>query len=148
MSDTQTIDTTCLEDFTIAVSMSHNGGVDASGLGIDTVRISYQIDDGPEVIWVDIAGDQYSSTAEVTVASGSQLTIRTVGDTSADSEFYYIQLWVLVPGAPIPAPAPVAPIPAPVAPVPMPVAWAPIAPIPPIGTCPDIPQVRGPLHNK
>jgi hypothetical protein len=138
MNDTQTIDTSCLADITIAVSISHDGSLETSGASIDTVQIYYQTDVGPEELWVDIAGDQYSSMTQVTVPSPSQLKIRTVGKTSAGSEFYFINFWVVVPGAPIPTPAPIA---APMAPVP--VAPAPIGPIPPVGTCPNI-QVRDP----
>jgi hypothetical protein len=108
--DTQTIETSSLGDLTISVSISHVGTLETSGSAMDYVQIYYKVDDDPEVLWVDIVGNQYSSPMQVTVASGSQLNIRIVGDTSADSEVYYVNLSVFVDDG-----APVAPIPMPVA---------------------------------
>jgi hypothetical protein len=101
-SKTEIIDTSCLDDITIAMSISHSGGLETSGGGMDTLQIFYQIDNEPEVLWTDIKGDDYSNIAS-TVASGYQLKIRTVGDLTWNDEFYYVQLWVLPPGSPIPA---------------------------------------------
>jgi hypothetical protein len=125
-SKIETIDTSCVDDVIIAVSISHSGGLEDA----DFLQIYYQIDNQDEVLWANIKGEAYSNRARK-VASGSQLKIRTVGDSSWNDEFYYIQLWVTQPDAPIPAP---------IAPTPMPVAPIPIAPVAP-GTCPDI-QVK------
>jgi hypothetical protein len=137
-SKTDIIDTSCLDDITIAVRISHKGSLETSGGAMDYVQIYYQADDAAEKKWLAFTGDQYNSMEQVTLPSPSQLKIRTVGDTTAGDEFYYVNLWVIVPGAPIPTPAPIA---APIAPVQVPVAPAPIGPIPPAGTCPNI-QVR------
>jgi hypothetical protein len=127
-SKTEIIDTSCIDDVIISMSISHGGGLENS----DFLQVYYQIDDEPEVLWADVKGEAYSNKAKL-VTSGSELKIRTVGDLSWNDEFYYVQLFVTAPGAPIPAPT--APTPAPVAPIPI----APVAP----GTCPDL-QVRGP----
>jgi len=91
LSDVQIIDTSCAGDVTMSMSINHLGSLETSGSALDTLQVFYQIDSNLEQVWLNIQGDQYSNTAEITVASGAQLTIRVVGDTSASSEVYLIR---------------------------------------------------------
>jgi len=70
--------------------------------------------------WVDVVGESYETnlrTPTVTVESGKQLTLRFVGDTSANREVYQVRnLLVFEAGPTDPGPAP-SPVLAPFAPV-------------------------------
>ena len=92
----QTIDTSCVEDITISMSISHTGKLESSGGSMDFLQVFYQIDQNPEELWLDIQGDQHSNTEEVTLVSGSQLTIQTVGSTTHGSESYMIRSFVVL----------------------------------------------------
>ena len=82
LEDIKIINTSGSGDVLISMDISHLGTLEDSGSSKDTLQVFYKVDDNPEELWLDIAGEQYSSPAQKTVASGSQLTIRTVGDTT------------------------------------------------------------------
>jgi hypothetical protein len=129
LEEIEIIDTSCvtLKDVLISVEISHLGSLETSGGAKDTLQVFYKVNNNPEVLWLDIAGDQYSSPAQVTVATGSQLTIRTEGDTTAISEVYQMRNFAVteITAAPV-TPAPVTPAPITPAPVPNPVTPAPL----------------------
>jgi hypothetical protein len=91
--DIEIIDTSCPTSGYILISMdiSHLGTLEASGSSKDTLQVFYKVDDNPEKLWLDIAGEQYSSPAQKIITTGSQLTIRVVGDTTYSNEFYQIR---------------------------------------------------------
>jgi hypothetical protein len=96
-TDTQTIDTSCVGDVTISMTISNLGSLESSGSGLDTLQVFYQIDGNPEVLWLNILGQLYTSPSAITVTSGSLLTMRVVGDTSSSSEVYQIRNFAVVP---------------------------------------------------
>jgi len=92
----------------IYMDISHLGSLEASGSSKDTLLVFFKVDNDPEELWLDVAGDKYSSPAQKTVAAGSQLTIRTVGDTSYIDEVYQIRNFAVTevnPSLPTDAPA-------------------------------------------
>ena len=93
LEEIEIIDTSCSRsgDVLISMDISHLGTLEASGSSKDTLQVYYKVDDNPEELWLDIAGEQYSSPAQKIITTGSQLTIRTVGDTSFNNEFYQIR---------------------------------------------------------
>ena len=88
----ETIDTSCSEDVIISLGgISHTGSLEENGNGRDSLQVYYTIDDGGEVLGLEIVGDQYSITEEIIVASsGDLLTIRVTGKTTHSSESYQI----------------------------------------------------------
>ena len=88
---TASIDTSCVGDVTISFTLAHLGSMEMTGFTKDTLQIFYTIDNTPETLWLDIAGDQYSTSNQVTVASGASLSIRVQGGTTAGDEFCLIR---------------------------------------------------------
>jgi len=108
LTDTQTIDTSCVGDVTIRLELSNIGSLETSGAAVDTFQTFYKIDNNPEQPWLDVLGDEFSTGVnQITVASGAMLQIRTVGDTSAGSETYFVrQFEVVSSSGPPPTPPP------------------------------------------
>lgn len=119
-SATESIDTSCVGGaVVISMNIGHQGALETTGTARDTVRVYYTIDNGPEQLWLDIAGDQYSSPVQVNVGSASQVTIRVTGRTTHVSESYQVTVAVAeAPPTPAPTPAPTPGPTAPVAPTP------------------------------
>ena len=126
LDQSHVINTSGSGDVLISMDISHLGTLEASGTSKDTLQVYFKVDSNPEQLWLDIAGEQYSSPAKKTVASGSQLTIRVVGKTTFNNEFYQIRGFTVTKVTA----APTAPVPAPTAPVP-----APVMPPTTVGTC-------------
>jgi len=97
---TETIDTSCVGDVTVRMIISHSGRLEASGVSLDFLNTYIMIDSNPFESWLEIVGDQYTATNEITVATGEQLKIRTFGDTSHSSEQYQIRNFEVFPAAP------------------------------------------------
>ena len=125
----------------ITVNLSAVGVMEASGTGVDNLKIYYKIDENPEVLWKDIKGANFLVQESVTVPAGNLLTLRVNGKTTESSEIYYLSNFRVVDPnglvsmpSPVSAPVPTAPIPSPsqvTAPVQSPnVAPLPTAPIP------------------
>ena len=133
----------------ISVNLSVGGTLEATGSSVDTLKIYYQVDTNPEVLWKDIKGANFLAQESVAVPAGNNLILRVDGKTSHSSETYYLSNFRVVdPLAPTPSPVatpvPIAPIPSPsqiAAPVPSPtVSPVPIVPTTP-GVC-SVPKVR------
>jgi len=141
---TASINTSCVGDVTISLTLTHLGVMETSGFAKDTLQVFYKINNGPQTLWLDIAGDQYSTSNQVTVASGATLSIRVLGDTTASDEVYQIRNLKVSAASPTP-PAPTPPAPTPPAPTPPPPPPAPTPPSPTPATC-GIPQVNWSTH--
>jgi len=87
------IDTSGATRVFVSIDLSHKGSLETSGGSMDWIRFYFRIDSGPEEEWLYAIGEQYPSQAqaEIAVAAGSQLTLRTTGDTSAGSEAYFLR---------------------------------------------------------
>jgi len=119
LDESEIVDTSAYGDVLISLDISHVGLLEDSGSAKDTLQVYYKVDDKPEEIWLDIAGDQHTSSAQIAVASGSQLTIRTSGKTSSSSESYHIRKFAVTEITVAPVPVPTAQVtPAPIAPTP------------------------------
>jgi len=149
LNDTQVIDTACAGDVTISMSISHLGKLETSGAGLDTLQVFYEID-GNVQSWLNIQGDAYTSPSEITVPSGAQLTIRTVGRTTHSSETYQIRSFAVTaagtPTTPSPTKSPTSsPTTSPIAPVTQSPTVSVQPSSTPVATC-DVPWV-GPDYN-
>jgi len=83
---------------------SQIGDMEDSGNAIDTLSTFIKIDDMPEEPWFYIAGGVFTSLQSTTVTAGNELQIRTVGDTSAGSEEYYVRNFEVLDLSPTEAP--------------------------------------------
>ena len=153
------IDTSGAGTVMISVNLSAGGVLEASGGSVDTLKIYYQVDANPEVLWKDIKGSNFLAQESVVVPTpGNVLTLRVNGKTSHSSETYYLSNFQVVDPStgPMPPPSPVADVPVPsptVAPLPSPVVAAVPVPTPiaapvsspvaaaPVPTLPTVPAV-------
>jgi hypothetical protein len=135
VNESKIINTAGSGDVLISMDISHEGSLETSGTSKDVLQVYFKVDNNSEQLWLDVVGEQYSSPAQRTIPSGSQLTIRVVGKTSFSNEIYHIRNFSVTEIAAAPVPAPTAPVPAPTAPAPAPVT-APVLEAPTsVGTC-------------
>lgn len=93
---TEVVDTSCHEDVLVSMEISHVGDMEESGSSVDVIQVYFQVDDNPEVIWLDIVGETYDPAPSLLVSTGSQLFLRTVGSTSCSCETYQSELLAFV----------------------------------------------------
>jgi hypothetical protein len=98
LTNTQVIDTTCKNGQNIAISLEigHTGSLEATGTSKDYLQVKYQIDSQLEVLWLDIAGQLYNKTNQISVVAGSQLKLTVVGDTTVSTESYVVANYKVV----------------------------------------------------
>jgi len=88
---TSTVDTSCVDGIQITFDISNTGSLEASGEGMDTLQVDYQIDSGAVTSIVNALGNGYSTSNEVVLpTSGDSLKIMVAGSTSSGSETYSI----------------------------------------------------------
>jgi len=85
------IDTTGAGTVKISVDLSNTGSLEDSSTQEnkrDAVQAFYRVDSGPEVLWLDADGANFSPQESVLVPAGAQLTLRVKGKTSYAGEVY------------------------------------------------------------
>lgn len=55
------------------------------------MKVFYKIDDGPEILWLDVIGEDYPQLPQITLPIGDHLLLRTTGSTSRKGETYKVR---------------------------------------------------------
>jgi len=100
---TETFDTSCASgSIQVSLTIGHNGTLENLGTSLDTLKIFYKIDNAPEVLWIDVKGQDYPINPTRTVLAGSALTLRVSGDTTHFTETYTVSNVLITEAAPAP----------------------------------------------